>query len=196
VRLAVRARNQQSGARSASIIRKAASICLSYPGVGFGIQLAIVERAVQELDAAAAEPFQSFARWAATQDAYELAEAYVETFDQRNHASLHLTWWTAGDTGNRGEELGKFIAAYREAGYEFGGEELPDHLPVVLDFASCGGEHAAEVGGALLSAHRGELVKLRDVLARGDEDSYAGHAAALIDAVLTTIPPTPGESRS
>jgi nitrate reductase delta subunit len=193
----VRAR-KQADVRSSATIRKAASICLSYPGIGFAIQLALVERAVAELDAAAAEPFLSFAAYAASQDPYDLVEAYVETFDQRDRASLNLTWWTAEGTGNCDEELAKFTAAYREAGYEYGGEELPDHLPVVLDFASCAGEHAAEVGGALLGAHRDELVKLRDALARGDRDSYAGHAAALIDVVLTTIPPTahPGWERA
>ncbi|HET9170697.1 MAG TPA: nitrate reductase molybdenum cofactor assembly chaperone [Actinospica sp.] len=189
---------RQADARGAALIRKAASICLSYPGIGFSIQLALVERAVRELDAAAAEPFLRFTAWAESQDPYDLAAAYVAAFDQRNRASLYLTWWTAGDTGNRGEEIVKFIAAYREAGYEYGGEELPDHLPVVLDFASCAGAYAAEVGGALLGAYRESLVRLRDSLERGDREGhgYGGHAAALIDAVLTTVPATAGEPGS
>lgn len=195
MRLAVRAR-RQANARSAALIRKAASICLSYPGIGFPIQLALVERAVDELDDAAAEPFRRFTAYAASLDPYDLASAYVETFDQRNRASLYLTWWTAGDTRNRGEEIVKFIAAYREAGYEYGGEELPDHLPVVLDFASCAGEYASEVGGALLTAYRGALVKLHESLERaGARDEYARHAAELVDAVLRTVPEANPERR-
>ena len=115
----------------------------------------------------------------------------METFDQRNRASLHLTWWTAEGTGNHGAEIARFIAAYREAGYEYGGEEPPDHLPLVLDFASCTGEHAARVGGALLAAYRGAMVELRESLAGTDRDGYGGHAAALIDVVLTTVPASP-----
>jgi nitrate reductase delta subunit len=186
----VRAR-RQADARSASLIRKAASICLSYPGIGFAIQLALVERAVEELDDAAAEPFHAFTAWAASQDPYELASAYVETFDQRNRASLYLTWWTAEGSGNHGAEIARFIAAYREAGYEYSGEEPPDHLPLVLDFASCAGEHAAEVGGALLAAYHDALVGLRESLAGADRDGYGGHAAAMIDVMLTTVPATP-----
>jgi nitrate reductase delta subunit len=187
----VRAR-RRADARSTSLIRKAASICLSYPGIGFAIQLALVERAVEELDDAAAEPFQRFTAWAASQDPYELASAYVETFDQRNRASLYLTWWTTENTGNHSAEIARFIAAYREAGYEYGGEEPPDHLPLVLDFASCAGEHAAEVGGTMLAAYHGALVELRDSLAAGtDRAGYGGHAAALIDVVLTTVPANP-----
>ena len=189
VTLAMRAR-RQADARHAALIRKAASICLSYPGIGFPIQLALVERAVRELDAAAAEPFVRFTAWAEAQDPYDLAAAYVAAFDQRDRGSLRLTRWTAGDTGNRGEEIARFLAAYREAGYELGGEAPPDHLPVVLDFASCAGEYAAEVGGALLGAYRESLVRLHDSLACTDraDEGYESHAAALIDAVLTTVP--------
>ncbi|MBR7829814.1 nitrate reductase molybdenum cofactor assembly chaperone [Actinospica sp. MGRD01-02] len=195
MRLAVRAR-RQADARSVALIRKAASICLSYPGIGFPIQLALVERAVEELDDAAAEPFRRFTGYAASLDPYDLASAYVETFDQGDRALLHLTRWRAGDTANRGEEIVKFITAYREAGYEYGGEELPDHLPVVLDFASCAGDRASEVGGALLAEYRGALVKLHESLERaGGREEYARHAAELVEAVLRTLPETtPGSS--
>lgn len=197
MRLAGLRNRRQADARDTALIRKAASICLSYPDIAFSARLALVERAVDDLDDAAAAPFRRFVAFAGPQDSYDLAAEYVETFDQRNRASLYLTWWTAGDTRNRGEELVKFIAAYREAGYEYGGEELPDHLPVVLDFASCGGEYAAEIGGALLGEYRGGLEKLRESLARAKRDSYADHAAALVGAVLTTVPPTtPGGHRS
>jgi nitrate reductase delta subunit len=197
VRLAVRAR-RQADARSVALIRKAASICLSYPGIGFAIQLALVERAVDELDDATAEPFRRFTGYAASLDPYDLASAYVETFDQRNRAPLCLTWWTAGDSRDRGEEIAKFIAAYREAGYEYGGGELPDHLPVVLDFASCAGDYASQAGGALLGAYRGALVKLHESLERaGGRDEYARHAAELVEAVLRTVPEaTSGTARA
>ena len=182
---------RQADARSTSLIRKGASICLSYPGIGFAIQLALVERAVDELDDAAAEPFHAFTAWAASQDPYELASGYVETFDERNRASLYLTWWTAEGSGSHRAEIARFLAAYREAGYEYSGAEPPDHLPLVLDFASCAGEHAAEVGGALLAAYHDALVELRESLAGADRDGYGAHAAALIDVMLTTVPAAP-----
>lgn len=185
--LAFRAR-RQADARDRALIRKAASICLSYPGIGFSAQLAIVERAVDVMDPEAAEPFHRFVAWASSQDPYDLAAAYVEAFDQHSGTPMYLTRWTAGDSRDRGEKIMKFIAAYRAAGYDYGGEELPDHLPVVLDFASRAGEQAAELGGALLAEHAGALEQLRESLARGGADTYAGHAVELIDVVLTTLP--------
>ena len=165
MKLALRTRRQVD-ARTTALIRKAASVCLGYPDDAFPARLKLVRDAVD------AEPFRAFAAYAASQDPYDLAAEYVETFDQRNRASLYLTWWTAGDTRNRGDEIIRFLRAYREAGFEYGGEELPDHLPVVLDFAACGGERAAEIGTALLAEHRGALEKLRDHLARRSPDAY------------------------
>ncbi|OOK78867.1 nitrate reductase molybdenum cofactor assembly chaperone [Mycobacterium kansasii] len=61
---------------------------------------------------------------------------YVATFDMRRRATMYLTYWTAGDTRNRGREMLAFATAYREAGVEPPRSEAPDHLPVVLEFAA------------------------------------------------------------
>ncbi|WP_280364344.1 nitrate reductase molybdenum cofactor assembly chaperone, partial [Nocardia abscessus] len=66
----------------------------------------------------------------------ELAADYVATFDMRRRASLHLTFYAYGDTRKRGMALLRFKHAYRHAGVELGDEELPDHLPVLLEFAA------------------------------------------------------------
>ncbi|WP_342222257.1 nitrate reductase molybdenum cofactor assembly chaperone, partial [Nocardia gipuzkoensis] len=65
----------------------------------------------------------------------ELAADYVATFDMRRRASLHLTFYAYGDTRKRGMALLRFKHAYRHAGVELGDEELPDHLPVLLELA-------------------------------------------------------------
>ena len=49
-------------------------------------------------------------------DPTELAADYVELFDFRRRCCLHLTYYTAGDTRNRGEALVVFAAAYKAAG--------------------------------------------------------------------------------
>ena len=49
---------------------------------------------------------------------------------------MYLTYWTAGDTRNRGREMLVFANAYRDAGVEPPRDEAPDHLPVVLEFAA------------------------------------------------------------
>ena len=54
----------------------------------------------------------------------------------RRRATMYLTYWTAGDTRNRGREMLVFATAYRDAGVEPPRAEAPDHLPVVLEFAA------------------------------------------------------------
>ena len=61
-------------------------------------------------------------------------------------ASLHLTYHTHGDRRQRGLELVRLKRRYAEAGLPFEGGELPDYLPVLLEFASLaagGGRGAA-----------------------------------------------------
>jgi nitrate reductase molybdenum cofactor assembly chaperone len=61
------------------------------------------------------------------------ATGYVETFDMRRRNTMSLTYWTAGDTRNRGREMLVFATAYRDAGVEPPRKDAPDHLPVVLE---------------------------------------------------------------
>ena len=62
---------------------------------------------------------------------------YVETFDLRRRCALYLTYYRYGDTRKRGMAMLTFKAAYRAAGLEPLDDELPDYLPLVLDFAAC-----------------------------------------------------------
>ena len=195
-------------ARAIAVVRKAAAVCLSYPDDAFPARLVLVRAVAEGLPpqhADAAKALRGFVELAAPKDPFDLAARYVELFDQRNRSSLYLTWWTAGDTRNRGTEIVRFIEAYREAGWKYGGEELPDHLPVVLDFAACGGEQAAEVGTRLLSEHRQGMEKLHAALQAAarrrrpgqsggaTHDPYPAAFAAVIAALLATIPvPEPG----
>jgi nitrate reductase delta subunit len=198
VRRAKREADRAARARATALVYKAAAVCLSYPGEDFPARLALVRGAASELPerhAPAALALRRFVAYAASQDPYDLAAAYVATFDQRNRTSLYLTWWTAGDTRNRGMHLVRFLEAYRAAGCNYGGEELPDHLPVLLDFTACGGERAAELGTGLLTEHRHCLEKLRDAVARcgrrGPEPALADYAASLAEilgCVLAEVP--------
>ena len=66
----------------------------------------------------------------------ELQAAYVRTFDFDRRASLHLTYHTHGDRRQRGLELVRIKRHYAEAGLPLTGDELPDYLPVLLEFAA------------------------------------------------------------
>ncbi len=61
---------------------------------------------------------------------------YVETFDRGRATSLHLFEHVHGDSRDRGPAMIDLAQTYEKAGLFLSPEELPDHLCVVLEFAS------------------------------------------------------------
>lgn len=66
----------------------------------------------------------------------EAEAAYVELFDRGRSTSLHLFEHVHGDSRDRGPAMIDLIRTYEQAGLLFGPDELPDHLCVLLEFAS------------------------------------------------------------
>jgi nitrate reductase molybdenum cofactor assembly chaperone NarJ/NarW len=64
-------------------------------------------------------------------------ERYVELFDRGRAASLHLFEHLHGDGRDRGQAMVDLKRLYKRAGYELCSCELPDYLPVVLEYLSC-----------------------------------------------------------
>jgi len=109
----------------------------------------------------------------------ELQAAYVQTFDFDRRASLHLTYHTHGDRRQRGLELVRLKRRYAEAGLPLTGGELPDYLPVLLEFAAL----APAEGEALLNELRVPLELVRARL-HATESPYAD----LLDALVGALP--------
>lgn len=171
--------------RSLRIVRQAASWCLRYPDQTPVAVLPTVAAAVAELgDAPGAKDLRAFLSFAQELSALELAAHYVTVFDLRNRRSLNLTWWSDGDTRRRGMALLEFKDAYRAAGWEFGGEDLPDFLPAVLEFAALDDPAACAAGGRLLAEHHGSVEALHKALSAADTPY-----AYVLEAVRRTLPP-------
>lgn len=115
------------------------------------------------------------------------ASNYVETFDMRRRCSLHLTYYAYGDTRKRGMALLRFKHAYRKAGIAIGDAELPDYLPMVLEFAATI-DHAQ--GERLLAEH----VPVLELLRLSLQDSGSPYAG-LLAAILATLPPVNSADR-
>lgn len=162
------------------VVWQCASLLLAYPDAQLAERLGIVA----ELRAAAADPTaELLARTASALAAtppMRAASEYVETFDLRRRSTLYLTYWTAGDTRNRGREMHAFAQAYLDAGVRPPADEAPDHLPVVLEFAAT---VDPAVGRRLLVEHRVPI----DVLCDGLTERGSPYAHA-IAAVCRTLP--------
>lgn len=173
------------------ILRQAAAWCLRYPDDEVISTLPVVAQAVAEVGpshAGAADALRGFLSYASGAAPLELAAHYVTVFDLRNRRSLYLSWWSDGDTRRRGMSLVGFKSAYREAGLEYTGTELPDYLPAVLEFTASGEAAALRVGEQLLAEYHRAITTLSAALTKL-ETPYAG----VLDAVCATLP-APSES--
>ena len=66
----------------------------------------------------------------------ELEADYVEVFDRGRATSLHLFEHVHGDSRDRGPAMIDLAQTYEKAGLFLGPDEMPDYLPVVLEFVS------------------------------------------------------------
>lgn len=67
-------------------------------------------------------------------DLYDLQECYVMLFDRSRTLSLNLFEHVHGESRERGGAMVSLIETYRAGGFEPATSELPDHLPVLLEF--------------------------------------------------------------
>jgi nitrate reductase delta subunit len=162
------------------LVWQAASLLLAYPDDGQDGRLAIVDELLTHIDGPAAALLGQTVAALRVREPMAAAVDYVQTFDMLRRATMYLTYWTAGDTRNRGREMLAFASAYRAAGVEPPRTEAPDHLPVVLEFAAA---VDPEVGRRLLIEHRVPIDVLRGALA--DAESAYQHTVA---AVCETLP--------
>ncbi len=66
----------------------------------------------------------------------QLQENYVQTFDFNDKTNLYLTYSKLGDEKERGQVLVELKEIYKFAGFELESSELPDYLPLLLEFVS------------------------------------------------------------
>ncbi len=160
---------------------KLLSVLLQYPGddlerFHLDLQEEVRQRPARESRQLA--PFMAY--WEATPWT-RVRQDYVETFDLQRRCSLYLTYFTHGDTRRRGQELLRLKWLYRSAGLVLDDGELPDYLPVMLEFAALAPDGA---GRQLLAEHRSglELLWLRL------QELQSPHAH-LVQAVRRVLPP-------
>lgn len=71
-----------------------------------------------------------------TSDIYSAQEEYVATFDRGRSHCLHLFEHIHGESRDRGQAMVNLANAYEEKGLYIDQAELPDYLPLFLEFLS------------------------------------------------------------
>lgn len=99
----------------------------------------------------------------------ELQAGYVALFDRGRSTSLLLFEHVHGESRDRGQAMVDLLAEYRAAGFELDARELPDYLPIFLEYLSTRDE--AEIARWL-----GEIRHILALLAARLEGRGADHA--------------------
>jgi nitrate reductase delta subunit len=116
---------------------KAISALLSYPTAELQAAGDELNDALQQGNLLPAETISELAKLVneiATGDLYDLQETYVALFDRSRTLSLNLFEHVHGESRDRGPAMVDLVENYRAAGFEPASTELPDHLPVLLEF--------------------------------------------------------------
>lgn len=69
-------------------------------------------------------------------DLLEAQSRYVDLFDRTRSLSLHLFEHVHGESRDRGQAMVSLLERYRQAGLDVAAHELPDYIPLFLEFLS------------------------------------------------------------
>src|SRR5690625_1160399 len=151
-------------------VYKIASILLQYPTEEWlkGIEEVKQEVAVME-HSLAKMYFNSFLFYVESTPFDEICEKYVYTFDYHGIVTLHLTYHVFKDSRQRGEALVKLRNVFQESNLEVTTDELPDYLPLILEFLSVASEKQMEY---VLKLHYKSMEKLHKDLRKEDSEYH------------------------
>jgi nitrate reductase delta subunit len=154
---------------------KLLSLLLQYPSDEI-----VAARAELAAEAGRGRALARFLDWWLPRTPEELRRTYVETFDFTRRSNLYLTYHTHGDRRQRGIALLRLKQRYAAAGFDLLDGELPDYLPVMLEFAALAPE---DVGTAALAECRDAIELVRQSL-----HAAGSPYAHLLDAVAGELP--------
>ena len=117
---------------------KLVSVLLDYPQDALwqhGDELLQAAQAA-ELAPARRATLVAFVRELLATDSLEAQDRWLSTFDRGRAMSLLLFEHIHGESRDRGQAMVDLIEAYRKHGYELSAKELPDYLPLLLEYLS------------------------------------------------------------
>lgn len=159
------------------------SALLGYPDAALRADLPEIALLIahdETLNPSERNAFSACVEYLALADATTLEADYVRFIDMTPELSLHLTHHILGSDKNRGPALIDLALFYEAHGLTLAVNELPDYLPLMLEFAAT--QKAAE-GARFLARWRRVLIQLQTNLTALDA-AYARHLAALIGLII------------
>jgi nitrate reductase delta subunit len=122
----------------------------------------------------------------AAADLLEVQSSYVDLFDRTRSLSLHLLEHVHGESRDRGQAMVSLLERYQQAGLDVAANELPDYIPLFLEFLSILDDAEARVH---LAEPAHILAALGERLRRRKSDY-----AAVLEALVALSKVTPSQA--
>ncbi len=151
---------------------------LDYPDQALAARLKEIGKLLGELPESARPVLAAFLAWAGNRPLTDWQGEYVRTFDLNPDHSLHLTWHLFEEQDRRrGMTLAGLAEFYANQGLAIARRELPDYLPLILEYAST---LPPEQGRTFLKQCQQALLTLAENLSRA-ESPYAPLVRLLLE---------------
>ena len=120
---------------------KALAALLTYPTAELqqAVQSGDLQQAIRQdglLNGRMQRKLETLLREIASWDLLDLQERYVELFDRSRSRSLYLFEHVHGESRDRGSAMVELKSMYEDVGLELHSAELPDFLPLYLEYLS------------------------------------------------------------
>ncbi|TGQ72922.1 MULTISPECIES: nitrate reductase molybdenum cofactor assembly chaperone [unclassified Mesorhizobium] len=118
---------------------RALSALLAYPTEDLSSAIPEITAAIEAeglISVEAREQLRPLLADLGTLDLYDLQERYVELFDKTRRHSLHLFEHIHGESRDRGQAMVDLLEHYQRGGLLIAANELPDFIPLFLEFLS------------------------------------------------------------
>ena len=161
--------------KSPAMLLRALSALLAYPDAELRAALPEIVEAIRDaraVNTTMRKDLVALADEIASSDALEAEGRYVELFDRGRRTSLNLFEHVHGDGRQRGPAMLELKQRYLDAGMEPVADELPDHLPLLLEYLSC--RDAGEVRDTI-----GEIAHILRVLGNTLLQRHSRYAAVM-----------------
>lgn len=119
-----------------SKVFKAISLLLEYPTDEVKNELGNISNYLINQNSSYKTDVVLFRNYMESHNIYQLEEEYVALFDRGRGNSLYLFEHVHGESKERGQAMLDLIKMYLDSGIDMSSNELPDYLPVFLEYIS------------------------------------------------------------
>jgi nitrate reductase delta subunit len=158
---------------------KALSALLDYPTAEMVASLSAIEAALAEERALGEEELLAVRHFICNlerRDLLDLQERWVNLFDRSKRLALHLYEHSYGESRDRGQAMVNLALTYRMNGFELAASEMPDYLPLFLEFLSV----IPEVHARRYLTDATEIIEALRIRLEERDSTYAALLGALV----------------